>query len=88
MVFEYDSNKSDTNLQKHGIDFDRAQALWQDDNLLEVPLRYPHEARFLCVGRIGLKHWSAIVTYREGATRIISVRRSREEEINHYENNR
>lgn len=88
MVFEYDSNKSDTNLQKHGIDFDRAQALWQDDNLLEVPLKYPHESRSLWVGKIGLKHWSAIVTYRVGATRIISVRRSREEEINHYENNR
>ncbi len=88
MVFEYDSNKSDTNLQKHGIDFDQAQALWQDDNLLVVPLKYPHESRFLCVGRIGLKHWSAIVTHREGATRIISVRRSREEEMNRYENNR
>ena len=86
MVFEYDNNKSDANREKHGIGFDEAQALWEDDRMLEAPLKYPYESRFLCVGKIGPKHWSAIVTYRSGAVRIISVRRSREEEIQHYEN--
>ncbi len=36
MIFEYDVNKSRTNLEKHGIDFDAAQALWEDDNRIET----------------------------------------------------
>jgi uncharacterized DUF497 family protein len=86
MEFEYDENKSYTNKQKHGIDFEDAQRLWQDESLLEVPLRFPKEARYLCIGKIGTKHWSAVITYRSHTIRIISVRRSRKEEIMHYEN--
>lgn len=86
MDFEYDDNKSYINKQKHGIDFDEAQALWEDDNFLELPLRFPGEPRCLCIGKIGGKHWSAVITYRGLAIRIISVRRSRKEEIMHYEN--
>ena len=86
MDFEYDDNKSQLNGEKHGIDFDEAQALWKDENLLEVPLRHIEEVRFLCIGKIGPKHWSAVITYRKGAVRLISVRRSRKEEVQHYEN--
>lgn len=86
MKFEYDSLKSEVNQQKHGIDFDEAQELWHDENLLEAPLNYPNEARFICVGKIHEKHWSAIVTYRIDTIRIISVRRSRKEEIEYYAN--
>lgn len=38
-VFEYDDNKSQSNLVKHGIDFIEAQKLWNDPNLLEIPTR-------------------------------------------------
>lgn len=31
------------------------------------------------------KHWSAVVTYREGRVRLISVRRSRKKEVELYE---
>jgi uncharacterized DUF497 family protein len=43
------------------------------------------EERFLLVGRIGEKHWSAVVTYRGRRIRIISVRRSRKKEVELYE---
>lgn len=86
MKFEYDSNKSSINEEKHGINFDDAQTLWQDDNLLEVPLNFPDEIRCLCIGKIGNKYWSAVITYRTDTVRIISVRRSRKEETEHYEN--
>ncbi len=36
-------------------------------------------------GMIDSKHWSAVITYREEDIRIISVRRSRHEEIHIYE---
>ena len=37
------------------------------------------------VGMIDGKHWSAVVTYRAGKVRLISVRRSRREEMTIYE---
>jgi len=83
--FEYDQKKSVSNQGKHGIDFDTARGLWLDPDLLEVPARTEDEPRFLVVGLIGNKHWSAIITYRGSRIRIISVRRSRVEEVELYE---
>ena len=85
MEFEFDKRKSRSNKKKHGIDFIEAQALWEDPDLIEIPARTTDEPRFLVVGRIGDRHWSGIVTCREDRMRIISVRRSREEEMELYE---
>jgi uncharacterized DUF497 family protein len=85
MDFEFDGRKSQLNKTKHGIDFVEAQALWDDPDLLEVPLLVEDEPRALVVGRIGGKHWSAVITYRQARIRIISVRRSRREERALYE---
>lgn len=85
MEFEFDPAKSRSNLEKHGIDFEQAQGLWDDPDLLEVPARTTDEPRFLVVGQIEGRHWSAVVTPRGDRIRIISVRRSREEEVALYE---
>ncbi len=85
MEFEFDAAKSASNRTKHGIDFEEAQALWSDPLLLEAPARTLDEERFLAIGRIGPRHWTAIFTLREGRRRIISVRRARPEEIDRYE---
>lgn len=85
MDFEFDLAKSATNLEKHGIDLDAAQALWLDERLLEVTAKTEDEPRFLAIGKIGGKHWTAVFTYRGKAIRIISVRRARKLEIEHYE---
>ena len=85
MAFEYDANKSNSNREKHGIDFDLAQALWVDEDRIEIPAKTQDEPRFLVIGKIDEKHWSAVVTYRGENIRIISVRRSRDEEIEIYE---
>ena len=85
MDFEFDTNKSQSNKAKHGIDFEAAQALWDDPSLIEVPARTTDEPRSLIIGRIAGKHWSGVITCREGRIRIISVRRSRREEIQLYE---
>ena len=77
--------KSSANQEKHGIDFVRAQELWQDSIRVEVPARTVDEPRWLVIGRVDGKHWSAVVTYREERIRIISVRRSRDEEVAIYE---
>lgn len=85
MSFEYDPQKSTMNLAKHGIDFDVAQNLWCDPDLLEIPAKTVDEPRCLLIGKIEGKHWSTVITYREETIRLISVRRSRQEEIELYE---
>jgi uncharacterized DUF497 family protein len=83
--FEFDPAKSSANKAKHGIDFVEAQTLWLDEALIEAPAKTDDELRFLLVGRIGRRHWSSICVRRGERTRIISVRRSRKEEIEAYE---
>jgi uncharacterized DUF497 family protein len=84
-VFEYDETKSQSNRLKHGIDFEEAQALWDDPMLLEIPAKTADEPRFLVIGLIDSKHWSAVITYRTDRLRLISVRRARTEEVALYE---
>jgi hypothetical protein len=85
MEFEFDPTKNKANKQKHGIDFIKAQALWDDPDLLEIPARTSDEPRSIVIGRIGKKHWSGIITHRKDKIRLISVRRSRREEVELYE---
>lgn len=84
-TFEFDETKSQANLLKHGIDFVDAQALWNDPRLLEIPAKTEDESRYLMIGLINGKHWSAVITYRNTNIRLISVRRSRPEEVTLYE---
>jgi uncharacterized DUF497 family protein len=72
--FEFDEAKSCSNKAKHGIDF--------------VEARSGYEVRFLVIGRIGRRHWSAVVSIRGQRVRLISVRRSRLEEVIVYESQR
>jgi len=85
MKFEFNPKKSKLNKEKHGLDFVEAQALWDDPDLLEIPARTEDEPRFLIIGKMKKKHWSAVITYRGENVRIISVRRSRTEEVEVYE---
>ena len=83
--FEFDAEKSNSNREKHGIDFVEAQGLWNDPMLLEIPAKTEDEPRFLVIGQIEGKHWSAVITYRGSSVRLISVRRARTEEVAFYE---
>jgi uncharacterized DUF497 family protein len=85
MAFEFDPRKSAANKRKHGIDFVEAQAMWNDPDLIEIPARTEDEPRFFVIGMIVGKHWSGVITYRDDRIRIISVRRSRKEEVEIYE---
>jgi uncharacterized DUF497 family protein len=85
MEFEFDARKSAANRSKHGIDFMEAQQLWADPDRIEIPARTEDEPRFLVIGKIESKVWSAVITYRNSRVRLISVRRSRKEEIEIYE---
>lgn len=83
--FEFDPKKSKSNLEKHGIDFLAAQDIWLDADFVELQAKSSDEPRSLVIGKIGEKHWSAIITFRLENIRIISVRRSRASEVALYE---
>jgi len=85
-MFEFDIAKSAINKEKHGIDFIEAQMLWEDPDLIEIPAKIVGESRFLVIGLILGKHWSGIITYRREKIRIISICRSRPEEVDIHEN--
>jgi uncharacterized DUF497 family protein len=83
--FQYDAKKSRSNLKKHGIDFEQAQVLWEDPNLVTISARSDDEPRSLIIARLNDQFWSAIVTERGNEIRIISARRSRAAEVELYE---
>lgn len=84
--FEYDQAKSDSNLEKHGIDFTQAQKLWRDEQALIVPARTDVEPRYALIGQCLGKLWTCIFTQRSGRIRIISARRARDGEKEKYHN--
>ena len=84
MEFEFDPQKSAINKAKHGIDFVEAQALWKS-KLVRLGAKDALEKRYMILGKIDRERWSAIITYRGGAIRIISVRKSTPSEIATYE---
>lgn len=85
LKFEYDPNKSQLNQRKHGIDFIQAQQLWQDKELLQIPAKTEIELRWILIGKLKEKHWTAVITYRGDIIRIISVRRAKNKEVKLYE---
>ena len=85
MMFEYNDEKSASNLQKHAIDFINAQALWDDDYRVEVLAKVVGtEQRKVVIGQIKGKCYTAVIHYRHGNIRIISVRRARSKEREIY----
>ena len=81
MEFEFDPDKSAANKEKHGIDFVEAQGIWADNHSLDLEAMSSGEPRRLAIGVIGTRHWTAVWTLRAGTIRIISVRRSRKDEV-------
>ena len=72
LTFECDPKKSVANLQKHGIDFDEAQQLWEGI-YIKAPARKRGERRYAVVGVLRGVHWTAIATDRGDRIRIISL---------------
>ena len=85
MKFEYDIKKSLIDKEKHGIDFEEVQVLWNDNRMVEIKTSYEDEERFINIGKINTKIYAVITTYRKGSIRIISARRARKKEIEIYE---
>ncbi len=84
MEFEFDPNKSESNKEKHGLDFEGVQSLWLDPYRLEVQAKSDDEPRFALIAGLNKKLWTVFYTVREKRIRLISVRRSRKGEKDLY----
>lgn len=84
-MFEFDKSKSGSNKEKHGIDFETAKKLWEDPNRIEIPARWLDEPRYILIALLNESLWSAIYTVRNKKIRIISVRKSRNDEKEIYD---
>lgn len=87
-MFEFNNNKSESNKRKHGIDFETARKLWKDPNRVEIPTKWVDKARTLLIARLDEEIWTAVFTRRNNTTRIISVRKARDNEKKVYHSSR
>ena len=88
MIFEFDETKNESNIEKHKVSFEEAQAIWEDPDLMVVSARERGEKRKMAIGRAFTVMFSVVHTRRGEAIRIISARRSTKREVQHYEQNR
>jgi len=83
--FEYDSLKNRINLEKHNINFEDAQYLWEDINRIKIKARSDSESRYALIASYEKKLWTAFYTIRnEHIIRLISVRRAKKQEERLY----
>ena len=77
--FDWDPAKNVNNEAKHGLSLASASALWAGP-VVAIASKHPGELRHLALGLIGGQHWTVVDTPRGESLRLISARRSRENE--------
>ena len=84
MPFEWDEDKRQRNLAKHGIDFAEAEAVFDGRPIVEALSKYVEELRFLTTGVVNGRFYTVVWTRRGNSIRLISARRARDGEDRAY----
>jgi uncharacterized DUF497 family protein len=85
MKFEWDNKKNDTNISKHGIDFEFAKEIFSGIWISKSDNRKDYgESRFIAIGRLENFVLIGVYTLRGQKIRLISVRRANNEERRIY----
>jgi len=86
MKFSWDPNKSASNKEKHGIDFDQTKEVFFDDNaIVDKGKTVNGEERWITIGKtLKLFIIAVVFTIRDTTIRIISARQARKNEIKEY----
>lgn len=87
--FEWDNNKAQKNIDKHGITFEEASSVFADENaiLFDDPEHSAEEERFMLLGMSTQVRMLIVChCYRgtDGIIRIISARKATKSEIKQY----
>jgi uncharacterized DUF497 family protein len=87
MEFEWDPEKAERNMVKHGVSFEYAARVFLDPSRVDIQDRrrnYSEERRVL-LGKIDQRVFAIAYTSRRGVSRIISARKANPREQRHYE---
>jgi len=88
--FEWDDEKAQSNIKKHGVTFDEAATIFNDPRLATIsdPDHSDGEERFVSIGMsVIMRLLSVIHTFRKDRNRLISARKATKAEKENYENN-
>lgn len=89
MVFEWDENKNEVNKRKHGISFETASHVFDDEDMVELFDSFhssSEEERFLAIGMVeGIL--TVVFTERGENKRLISARKANAKEKEIYYGN-
>lgn len=90
MIFEWDSNKNDINLEKHGLSFTLAAIIFEDKNHISTPDQRKDykEIRYITTGTAYGVVITVVHTHRKKGSkeinRIISARKASKNERRKY----
>lgn len=86
MDISFDAAKSECNVAKRGISFERAAEFEWDSALIVEDLRRPYgEQRFQALGLIGSRLHMPVFTPRARKAHVISLRKANKREVKRYE---
>ena len=84
-IFEWDEIKAQINKQKHGISFEQALKVFEDENRIEEidEKHSENEIRYVSIGRVNDILY-VVYTERAENTRLITARRANKKERTRY----
>jgi uncharacterized protein len=86
MDYQWNPDKAQSNLKKHGIQLADSVAVFADDHALTIEDEHPDEERFITIGMDAFGRILVVVySYREDSIRIISARKATAKERKQYE---
>ncbi len=83
MPYEWDETKRQTNLEKHGVDFEEVRGFRWETAQIRVQMRFG-ERRYGAYGYIGDRLHYLVYTMRDGTVRVISLRKTNPGEMRRY----
>ncbi|MEM9991285.1 MAG: BrnT family toxin [Bacteroidota bacterium] len=86
--YQWDSEKNRTNQTKHGISFEDAKEVFEDNDRIQYITYRGYERRWKTVGSILGVLFSVVYTMRKTVFRIISARRANKKEKRDYSHNK
>lgn len=74
--FEFDPKKSRLNKERHGIDLEWAEQLWNETHVVIPAKNVSGESRYLMLAKLETRCYAAIFTLRDETIRLISCHRA------------
>jgi uncharacterized DUF497 family protein len=87
--FEWDDEKAESNLKKHGVGFKEGATIFNDPKVATIsdPDHSEQEDRYISIGMSLVRRLLSVIhTYRRERIRLISARKATQTERKHYEN--